>query len=311
MRTSIIFHKTGRFEVETGMTVLEASKSLGVFHAESCGGQGECANCAVWVLAGEQNCSPLQTSEARILAAHHLRSPVRLACATKILGPVRLQILAREESEMATMTNKLSQTLPAMPGTQMPLVLLQATLHGFDAFAMNSVPHDSVRVLHQFRSTFETLLQEHEGKLIETHNANVLAAFGFEGEVRDAINSAVGCSRRLSVGCKELKDHLLRHFDVTVNVGIGIHVGMNTVGKIGGAEHWVVLGETRQLTEHLLRLSESAKAEILVSEPIFALIRERFPIKRAFSARVPGKEQRCNVFEVQAQSTGFVMEMAA
>ncbi|NUO80185.1 adenylate/guanylate cyclase domain-containing protein [candidate division KSB1 bacterium] len=313
MRTSIIYHKTGRFEVETGSTILEASKCLGLFHDCHCDGTGQCLSCVVWILGGEQNCSPVEKHEAQILAAHHLRPPIRLACTTKILGPIRLQILVREESEVTAMMSNPSQIMPPLPGTQLPLVLMKTTLHGFEVFAVNSLPHDSVRILHQFRSTLETLLREHGGQIIETHGASVLAVFGLEGEIRDAINSAVGCSRRLSVACKELKEYLTRHFEANVGLGIGLHVGLTTVGKIGSAprEQWVVLGETRQITEQLLKLTGAAKADILVSEPVFALIRDRFPIKRAFSARMPGKEQRSNVFEVQAQSTGFVMEMAA
>lgn len=313
MRTSIIYHKTGRFEVETGITILEASKRLGLFHANDCGGRGECTSCMAWILAGEQNCSPMEEPETRILAARHLRPPIRLACTTKILGPIRLQILVREENEVAALVSDPAQFFPALPGTPQPLVLLQARLHGFEEFATKSLAYDSVRVLHQFRNAYARLLQEHEGTLCETSGASFLAKFGEPDDISAAINCAVGYARRLSLSCRELQEYLARHLDAEVRLGIGIHAGVASVGQIENASQrqWVVLGETRQITERLLQLTESAKAEILVSESIFALIRERFPITRAFAARMPGREQRCNVFEVQAQSTGFLLEMAA
>ncbi len=313
MRTSLIFHKTGRFEVETGLTILAAAKGLGLYHAEPGEAHGSCPSCMVWILAGERNCLPMAELEARLLAAHHLRPPIRLACATQIRGPIRVQILMREETEAATLMNNPAEIFPALPGTQQPLVLMHARLHGFETLAAKSVAFDSVRLLHQFRTRYEPLLEEHGGTLCEASSASFLAMFGLRDNLGNAIASAVGAARRLSVACKELTEYVARHLDENVNVGIAIHTGVTSVGQIGSAHHrqWVVLGETRQTTERLLALTESARANILVSEPVFAVIRERFPIARAFAARMPGKEQRSNVFEVQVQSTGFLLEMTA
>ncbi len=208
--------------------------------------------------------------------------------------------------------DNFTPSTPARPGTQQPLVLLHACLHGFEALAANSVASDCVEVLHEFRTRFEPLLLEHGGTLCEAGNAKVFALFGLHEELEAAITGAVGAARRLSVACKELREYAARNLDVELNVGMGIHVGETGFGQIGKAQQpqWVAFGEARQIAERLLVLTESARANILVSEPIFAVIRERFPITRAFAARMPGKEQRSNVFEVQIQSTGFLLEMA-
>ncbi len=308
MQTSVIFHKTGRFEVETGITIFEAAKRVGIYRGE----HGACPNCKVWILGGEQNCSPLEEAEAQILAAHQLQAPIRLACSTKILGPMRVHILFRDEAEMENSMSDFASTSPVMPGTQRPLVHFHACLHGFETLAEKSVAYDCVRVLHEFRTKYEVLLQEHGGTLCEASNAVVFAVFGVEDNLEAAIASAMGAARRLSTACKELCEYAARHLDVELQVGIGIHVGEAGLGQIGKLPQpqWVVFGEARQIVERLLALTASAKANILVSEPIFGVIRERFPISRAFAARMPGKEQRSNVFEVQAQSTGFLRELA-
>lgn len=311
MRTNVIFHKTGRLEVETGVTLLAAAKRLGLYRGTNGEAHCDCPNCMVWVIAGEQNCSPIEEAEARVLAAHQLRPPIRLACSTKILGPLRVQTLIRDDHEAEIPMNDTTQTLP-LPGMQKSLVLMSARLHGFDALAAKSVAFDSVSLLHRFRMKYETLLAEHGGTLCEASTASFLAVFGMEGEIEPAIANALGAARRLSVACKELKEYAARHLDEELNVGLGIHAGVTDLGKIGSAQHaqWIVLGESRRIAERLLELTASAKANILVSEPVFAAIRDRFPITRAFAARMPGKEQRSNVFEVQIQSTGFLRGMA-
>ena len=308
MRTSIIFHKTGRFEVETGITIFEAAKRLGIYRGE----HGHCPSCMVWILGGEQNCSPMEEEEARILAAHQLQPPIRLSCATRILGPMRVQTLFRDETEAEKFMADLTSASPIMPGTQRPLVLFNTCLHGFETLAAKCVAYDCVRVLQEFRAKYELLLHEHNGTLCEAGNAVAFAVFGLHENLEAAIANAMGAARRLSVDCKGLCEYAARHGDVDLNVGIGIHVGEVGLGQIGSVQQsqWAVFGEARQIAERLLALTASAKASILVSEPIFAVIRERFPITRAFAARMPGREQRNNVFEVQTQSTGFLAEMA-
>jgi adenylate cyclase len=309
MPISIIFHRLGRFEVEPGTTILEAAKRFGLFHADHCGGRAECTTCRVWVIAGEQNCSAQQEPERCMLKKHHLKPPIRLACQTRILGPMRVQILLRNEDEVQTVTHLATINDGTMPGMQIPLVIMKAAIHDYDEFVKSNIPYEAIHILQKFRGLSESLLAEYQGHMCEAKGPSFTAVFGLEGDTAEAIPRALGCARRLVVGFQEVNEYLERYCDVRRVLGVGLHAGVTIAGHIGGEgrRQLCILGEAPRVAEHLLHLTKSAPAAILISEAIFAVVRDRFPIARAFSARTPGKDERLNVFEVAAQSSGLVV----
>jgi adenylate cyclase len=309
MPISIIFQRQGRFEVEPGTTILEAARRFGLFHADHCGSRSECSTCRVWVIAGEQNCSAMQETERHMLTAHRLKPPVRLACQTHILGPIRVQILLRNENEVQNVTNLAAINDGTMPGMQIPLVIMKAAIHDYDEFVKNNIPYEAIGILQKFRSLTENFLAEYQGHVCEASGPAFTAVFGLEGDTAEAIPRALGCARRLVMGFQEVNEYLERYCDVRRELGLGLHAGLTIAGHLGseGRRQLCILGEAPRVAEQLLHLTKSASAKILISEPIFTVVRDRFPITRAFSARVPGKDERLSVFEVAEQSTGLTI----
>jgi len=244
-----------------------------------------------------------------MLATHHLKPPVRLACQTRILGPMRVQILLRDENEVQDVTTLSSSSGGAMPGMEIPLVIMKAALHDFDAFVSNNIPYEILNILQKFHALSTSLLAEHHGQMCEASGPSFTAVFGWDDDPAEAIPRALGCARRLAVGFQEVNEYLERYCDVRLALGVGLHAGLTIAGHLGeaAAQQLCILGEPPRVAERLLQLTKSAPATILISEPVFAVVRERFPITRAFSARLPGKDERMNVFEVQPQSSGLVM----
>lgn len=309
MPISIIFHRKGRFEVEPGTTILAASQRYGLFHADQCGGRGECSTCRVWIIAGEQNCSIMQEGERRMLAAHNLRPPVRLACQARILGPMRVQILLRNEHEVQNVTTLSAVNNGATPGMQIPLVIMKAALHEYDAFVKNHIPYEAINILQKFHALAARLLAEHKGQMCETNGPSFTAVFGWEGNVGAAMPAALGCARRLATAFREVNEYLELHCDARLELGVAVHAGVTIAGHLGGVgqRQLCILGETPRIAERLLQLTKSAPAAILISEPVFTMVRDRFPIARAFSASMPGRGERFHAFEVQAQSSGLAV----
>jgi adenylate cyclase len=80
-------------EISDAQSILEASLAAGVPIAHACGGQARCSTCRVMVLEGMEHCSARSPEEEKL--SHHLGfgCSVRLACQTRVHGPVRLRRL--------------------------------------------------------------------------------------------------------------------------------------------------------------------------------------------------------------------------
>jgi ferredoxin len=68
--------------------LLDAVLQTGLGLGQSCDGVALCGFCRVQVLEGLENLSPMGEEEAKILAAQRAGENERLACCTRIGGPV-------------------------------------------------------------------------------------------------------------------------------------------------------------------------------------------------------------------------------
>jgi ferredoxin, 2Fe-2S len=75
-------------EVESGKTLLECAKDMGVGIAHACFGNALCSTCRVDVVEGADSLSEKQMKETVSLNYHLCFSPdVRLSCQAKVQGP--------------------------------------------------------------------------------------------------------------------------------------------------------------------------------------------------------------------------------
>ncbi len=78
--------------VENGATVLDAADLLGVDVSHYCGGNCSCGTCKIQVLAGAGNLSRLESREAMVLGPTLAGKGWRLACQTRLHGPVTIRV---------------------------------------------------------------------------------------------------------------------------------------------------------------------------------------------------------------------------
>lgn len=313
MPTSIIFNKIGRFEVEAGTTILEAAQQFGLFLPHECGGQAQCTSCRVAILAGENNCSALEEPEQKMLHSGHFKPPIRLACQTKISGPVRAQILLRDEFDLQLALASEAGHTPRLPGVQQPLALLSGAWHDFERLVLQVSAHDIVHVLQRFYYLVQQLVAEHDGHLIEFSADRFTAVWGATGNIRTAMMNAMHAARKLAATFGELNDYLEHNFDMRLAFGLGVHADLAVMGELGTGDErrLVVFGKAVDHTHELRRLTHKANAPILVSETIFAVMRGHFPISRAFQAQFSGESTSCHVFEAALEDVPVAVSESA
>ena len=82
-------------EVREGETIMAAALALGYYWPTTCQMQATCATCAVTVLLGGENLSPMERAERACLLNQQgpsaLSQPVRLACQARVLGDVEVR----------------------------------------------------------------------------------------------------------------------------------------------------------------------------------------------------------------------------
>ncbi len=83
----VTFQPSGRsIEVEPGTSLYDAAQRAGLPVASSCSAEATCGKCNMRVIAGEQNISPRQPLEERLLKKEHKPPTDRISCLTRITG---------------------------------------------------------------------------------------------------------------------------------------------------------------------------------------------------------------------------------
>jgi len=85
-----------RIKVKPGTTLLEAAKAAGVYVASICGGDGLCGKCRVIIKNGEVDAAP-----TALLSRDDIQRGYVLACQTKVLGNVEVEIPLESRAERA------------------------------------------------------------------------------------------------------------------------------------------------------------------------------------------------------------------
>jgi ferredoxin len=85
------FDGDGEGRIPSGATILEAAELLDIDLDHFCGGNCSCGTCVVDILDGASNLSKLDSMEQAVLGRHQARGR-RLACQTRVHGPIRVSI---------------------------------------------------------------------------------------------------------------------------------------------------------------------------------------------------------------------------
>ncbi len=105
----ITFKNSGKtFEVEKGISVLEAALRHGIAIYHTCGGNCSCSTCRVKVVSGAAALTPVEKCEAEVLDSFDLKPPYRLGCQALVFGDtVEVEVPEREKEPRPNKTPKL------------------------------------------------------------------------------------------------------------------------------------------------------------------------------------------------------------
>ena len=82
---------------DEGDNLLDTLNANKVGISQSCGGNGSCTTCRVFILKGLDNCGQRSEIEAERAAEREFAVNERLACQTHLTGDVEIEILSPED----------------------------------------------------------------------------------------------------------------------------------------------------------------------------------------------------------------------
>ncbi len=165
--------------VEPGLSVLDASRLLGIAHASICGGRGRCSTCRVRIAEGAATLPPAGDDELKVLARVGAPDSGRLACQLKPTADVSMIPLLPPNVGVQG-----SQAKPDyLQGSEREIAVLFADLRAFTKFSESKLPYDVVFALNQYFRGMGQAVEEAGGHLDKFIGDGVMALFGVRGDL--------------------------------------------------------------------------------------------------------------------------------
>ena len=155
-------------------------------------------------------------------------------------------------------------------------VILMSDLRNFTPLAEENNPEDIIRILNHYFSYMIRVIKRHRGIIVDLIGDGILVFFDpLDGPIRTAIFNAINCGRDMQNEMIKINHEIKKEHVKKIEMGIGIHVGQVVVGNIGSETRtkYSIIGSAVNITHRIQSVAKPG--EILISESVYAYVKER------------------------------------
>lgn len=188
-------------------------------------------------------------------------------------------------------------------GERREVTILFSDIRSFTTITETTDPEILTKLLHEYFTEMTQEILDTDGVLDKFIGDAVMAFWGAPFEQTDqadrAVKAAVGMMKRLKI----LQAKWEKQGYPFVNIGIGVHSGMVTVGNMGSEKRfdYTVIGDSVNAASRLEGLNKEHKTNIIISEVTKNKLTLQVPTRPLGDVLVKGKNVPIKIFEVIAE----------
>jgi len=264
------------FPAEIEQSILDASLAAGVPHYHVCGGNARCSTCRVLVQEGEENLSPPNKAELKLRKKKKYPDSVRLACQTKVLsGAVTVQRIIKDDTDLNLYVySDYCENIQTV-GDERQMALFFLDIRNFTPFLEQHLPFDVIHIIRRLNILFNEKIELHNGKILEYSGDGLYAVFGFDEEIKSAVNNAYNAGKEILSSLVMMNEtYITKYFDHEIHIGIGLHAGKVIVGKTGVKENnpYTVMGIPVNIASRLESSTKELNNNFIVSDYVYRFL---------------------------------------
>lgn len=156
------------------------------------------------------------------------------------------------------------------------MALFFLDIRNFTSLAEKHPAQSVIHIIKKLFSTFQHVIRVNHGRIIETSGDGFYAAFGFECDVREAVNEAVESGKAIIKTLEQLNSiSFEKNLGQRIDVGIGVHVGRVATGNLylDSKDHLVVMGYPVNVASRLQAATKALGNNFIVSADVFRMLK--------------------------------------
>jgi adenylate cyclase len=284
-------------EADDGLTLLQISLKHGLAHLHVCGGNARCSTCRVMIREGLTNVLPRNQPEQRLADAKGFGPDIRLACQTRVCGPISLRRLVHDDKDVAVVRAEEGRST----GCEREVAILFSDIRDFTPFVEANMPYDVIHLLNRYFLVMGDAVLENGGYIDKYIGDGMMVLFGVDGgKPRDLCLAAVRTGLRMLDDLANLNRYLKDHFGVEFHIRIGIHFGDVVVGGMGHPRNmqYTAIGDSVNMASRIESAVKGTGANLLVSETVYGQVKDDVQTSVVTEAELKGKYGMHRLYEV-------------
>ncbi|MEQ8350953.1 MAG: adenylate/guanylate cyclase domain-containing protein [Leptospiraceae bacterium] len=289
-------------------TILETSLKNGLEHMHACGGKARCSTCRVLILDGQENLEPRNEQERSLARRRGLENNVRLACQTKVKGPVHIRRLVLDDQDYESVRDRSVRTT----GREENVAILFSDVRNFTNFSEKNLPYDIIHLLNRYFEAMGEVILSNGGIIDKYIGDGLMASFGLkESDPVSICVRAVNAGLQMLEKLEKVNEYARKHLDYELKIGVGIHYGSVVVGELGHHSNasFTLIGDSVNTAARLESKTKQARAQLLVSEEVYKNVQPYVQRGRVFRAPLKGKTGDFKMFEIEALDRNRACEL--
>lgn len=212
----------------------------------------------------------------------------------KLLATFKTYVASEVVDELAKDDNFQTR----LGGEKRNVAVLFVDIRGFTPLSESLKPEQVVKVLNEYLALTTSCILKNKGMLDKFIGDATMAVFNAPTDLDDYVFCAVKAAMDMRAGSEKLAKKLYEECGKTVSFGIGVNCGEAVIGNIGCEFRmdYTAIGDTVNTAARLE--SRSGKGEILISEAVYDIVKNRVEAEFVADMELKGKSNVVKTYRV-------------
>jgi adenylate cyclase len=186
-------------------------------------------------------------------------------------------------------------------GNRRPLTVMFTDLQGFTHASESMEPEQILKWLSEYFERLSEIINRHHGTIDKFIGDAIMAFWNAPMDDPEHVENA--CKTLLD--CKLALDELVKAGGPPLITRMGLHTGQAVVGNVGSRDRmqYTALGSMVNLASRIESLNKQLGTTVLITEPVAAVVRDRFTLRPFGPVFVAGASISMAVYELLGDSS--------
>jgi adenylate cyclase len=193
---------------------------------------------------------------------------------------------------------------------------LEATIFFSDIRSFTTIsekigsPDKVIHMLNTYLTPMVQSIVNHKGTIDKFIGDAIMAYWNAPIPVANHADQALKSAIEQIEMLEQINKLITPKYDVTINIGIGLHTGIVTAGDMGsyGRSDYTIIGDNVNLASRMEGLTKQYGASILISRATYERLEGSYVIRPLDLVEVKGKSEAVEIFEVVCKNKNISQE---